>query len=91
MNQNLLFRETTIAAGQTCPTTETFNSFGGFRPGGFRPGGFRPWGFGPWGFGLTEESDRHQGQGGRNVCVRSKLLSNFHSNSESQIFALYSS
>ena len=50
MHQNLLFRETTVAAGQTCPTTTTFNSFGGFRPSGFRPGGFRPGGFRPGGF-----------------------------------------
>ena len=77
----MLFRETTVAAGQTCPTTTTFNSFGGFRPsgfrpGGFRPGGFRPGGFRPGGFGLSEESDRRRGRGRgrRNVCVRSKIM-----------------
>ena len=79
MHQNLIFyffRETTIAAGQTCPTTTTFNSFGGFRPSGFRPGGFRPGGFRPGGFGLSEESDRRRGRGRgrRNVCVRSKII-----------------
>ena len=89
MHQNLIFyffRETTIAAGQTCPTTTTFNSFGGFRPsgfrpggfrpGGFRPGGFRPGGFRPGGFGLSEESDRRRGRGRgrRNVCVSSKII-----------------
>ena len=33
------YRETTVAAGTTCPTTATFGGFNGFNGFGGRPGG----------------------------------------------------